>query len=263
MTPYSTTVLGVGGVWVLLLAWWFASDGRPITTRFVASLVPWLAMAGVGYGLRQVGVVPPFFVPLVRDPLVYAVALLPPAVLLLFLPRRIDASRANGVLGGALLVLVVVGILAAKATTEPLRIAWILVSIVLGGGIGGIVWLGLDRSVLSGYDLRRLGLTAISAHALDGTTTAIGISILGGTERNPVSRAVITFGRGLPVGFLAGSSWLFVLVKLVIVTGIVVVFREEFDGESRWGTALLVAVVTAGLGPAVHNVVVFASSTPH
>lgn len=263
MTSYSITVLAVGGVWVLLFAWWSVFDGRPIMARFVASLVPWLAMAGVGYGLRQVGVVPQPLVPLVRDPLVYAVALLPPAVLVLFVPRRIDTSRVNGTLGVALLASLVTGILAANASTAPLRIAWILLSILLGCGIGGIVWLALDRSLLSGYDLRRLGLAAITAHALDGTTTAIGISILGGTERNPVSRAVISFGRGLPVGVLTGSPWLFVLVKLVIVSGIVVVFREEFESESRWGTALLVAVVTAGLGPAVHNVVVFASAAPH
>lgn len=263
MTPYSITVLGVGGIWVLLAAWWFVFDDRTISGRFIASLTPWLAMAGVGYGLRQVGVIPQPLAPLVRDPLVYAVALLPPAILFLSVPRHVDTPRANGALGVALLILLVTGILAANATTAPLRIAWILLSILLGGGVGGIVWLGLERSLLAGYHLRRLGLAAITAHALDGTTTAIGIAILGGTERNPVSRAVISFGRGLPVGFLAGSPWFFVLVKLVIVSGIVVVFREEFEGESLWGTVLFVAVITAGLGPAVHNVVVFASSAPH
>jgi uncharacterized membrane protein len=103
----------------------------------------------------------------------------------------------------------------------------------------------------------RLGILAVGAHALDGVSTAVGIDLLGFGERTPLSRLVIEFGASLPTAPAIGGAWLFVLVKLVVASVVVVALTETVREEPTTGRLLLGFVAAVGLGPGAHNVLLF------
>ena len=104
---------------------------------------------------------------------------------------------------------------------------------------------------------RLLGGLVLFAHALDGITTAIGIDVIGTTERSPLPAAIMDLAGRLPVADTVGVGWLFVLVKLAVAVLIVYAFAEYLETDPVRGNLGFAAVVALGLGPAVNNLLLF------
>jgi uncharacterized membrane protein len=101
------------------------------------------------------------------------------------------------------------------------------------------------------------GALAIFAHVLDGVTTAIGIDVLQYAEKTPLSLLVLDVAGALPTATIIGVGWLFVLVKLIVAVLVVWLLGDFVREEPTEGNALLLLVTAVGLGPAVHNVILF------
>lgn len=224
----------------------------PVDDDRVLGLAPWMAAGAAGHVLYVVDGLPSGLRPLGGTPAVYVtVAVLAGAVWVLADESGRDAPRALGATG-----LVATGVtggaaLGAGAAFEPV---WPAAALVAAAVVAGATWAGLLRVRPDVAVAGRSGALAVFGHALDGVSTAVGVGMLDYGERTPVSRLVIEFGSAL-----AGPSgvWLFVVVKLAVVA-VLTVWLAEFVREDPDGGHLLFVVVTAvGLGPGVHNLLLF------
>jgi uncharacterized membrane protein len=108
------------------------------------------------------------------------------------------------------------------------------------------------------------GLVVLFAHAVDGVANVVaadwldplGIPVEYGSK-HPVNRFIVDVTEGLqPAGLSAaiGTSWPFLVVKLVAATAVVYVFdRRIFEENPRYAIVLLVAIVAVGLGPGTRD----------
>jgi uncharacterized membrane protein len=103
-----------------------------------------------------------------------------------------------------------------------------------------------------------VGLLALFGHGLDAVSTAVGVDVLGFGERTPLSRVIMEFAAGLPTADFLGSGWLFVVIKMVLVGGIVVLFADYIEETPAEGYLLLGFIAAVGLGPGAHNLLLFA-----
>jgi uncharacterized membrane protein len=83
------------------------------------------------------------------------------------------------------------------------------------------------------------------------------VDLLGFGERTPVSQAVLDVAASLPTAETFGVGWLFVLVKLAIAEVVVFLFADFVREDPTEGFLLLGAVAAVGLGPGVHNLLLF------
>jgi uncharacterized membrane protein len=173
---------------------------------------------------------------------------------------------------------------AAKRTATGLAAAGTILALAAAGGLvlGGmrrgtlaLVWPG--RAVLAavavtllvaagdrfrsggpGLPSAPIGLLVIFGHALDGTSTAVGVDVFGAAERTPLPRTILEVSSQLPTAGVIGTGWLFVLVKLAVALVVVQFVRDLVAEDPTQGHLLLVVVAAVGLGPGVHNVLLFA-----
>jgi uncharacterized membrane protein len=157
----------------------------------------------------------------------------------------------------ALLATVAVAVRAglARGTLAP---AWPAAGLLLTVALTAGGWLGLRRlRPAATTTTGAVGLLALFGHTLDGVSTAIGVDVLGFGERTPLSRLILHAADTLPTAEFMGVGWLFVLVKIGVAGGVIVLFREYVDAEPTEGYALLGFVAAVGLGPGVHNLLLF------
>ncbi|PSQ44598.1 DUF63 domain-containing protein [Halobacteriales archaeon SW_7_68_16] len=107
-----------------------------------------------------------------------------------------------------------------------------------------------------------IGIVLVFGHALDGVSTAVGVDLLGAGERTPFSRVILEVGAALPTADLIGAGWLFVLVKLVLASVVLVLLGPTLRETPRDGRLLVFAITALGLGPGVNNLLLFAVSAP-
>ncbi|WP_247009480.1 DUF63 family protein [Halorientalis litorea] len=111
-----------------------------------------------------------------------------------------------------------------------------------------------------------LGLVVLWGHAIDGVANVVAADWLGvlGVNLNYVPKhpanafIVRTTESLLPQSVLAvtGSSWPFLVVKLLVALAVVWIFDAEiFEESPRYTLLLLVAIVAVGLGPGTRDVV--------
>ncbi|WP_135303061.1 DUF63 family protein [Haloarcula amylovorans] len=109
-----------------------------------------------------------------------------------------------------------------------------------------------------------IGLFVIWGHAIDGVANVIladWLSVLNVPleyyPKHPANAFIISVTEALqPAGLTAaiGTSWPFLIVKLVVASLVVWLFNEEFIDESpRYALLLLVAVTAVGLGPGTRD----------
>jgi uncharacterized membrane protein len=132
------------------------------------------------------------------------------------------------------------------------------VAILAGAAVATAAVLGVLRWLDRGRATGLVGLLAVFGHALDGVSTAVGYDHLGFGEQTPLSRVLIEVGADLPAPALLGDAWLFVLVKLLVAAAVVVLFDDYVREDPGEGFPILGFVAAVGLGPGVHNVVLFA-----
>ena len=97
------------------------------------------------------------------------------------------------------------------------------------------------------------GGLVIFAQVLDAITTLVGIDLLGFTEEVFLSRLIIESTAQLPFSDFLGSTWLFVVVKSVLVVGIVTMVARTDDATRGEQWLLLGITFVAGFGPALNN----------
>jgi uncharacterized membrane protein len=105
-----------------------------------------------------------------------------------------------------------------------------------------------------------VGLVVLFGHAVDGVANVIAADWIGAIgvpveygAKHPVNRFIIEFTESVQPASLSaviGTSWAFLVVKLVAATLVVWVFDERiFEEEPRYAVLLLVAILAVGLGP--------------
>ena len=111
----------------------------------------------------------------------------------------------------------------------------------------------------------RIGLVVLWAHAIDGVAnviaadwaTALGHPFTYGAK-HPANRIIIQITDSIlpaSIASVIGTSWPFLLVKLVVALGIVWLFDEQIMEESpRYALLLLIAAVAVGLGPGTRDI---------
>ncbi|SHG54805.1 DUF63 family protein [Halobaculum gomorrense] len=227
--------------------------------RHVLALVPWMCVGAAGHVLSVVGALPAAVAPLFGTPSAYfTTAAAAGTAWVVALAAGRDDARALGLAGAVTLLPAVAGVVAygiANGTLSPvLPAAGLVVGAALGVGVGALLYRLREGAAVAG----RAGLLAVAAHGVDGVTTAVGIDLLGFGERTPASRVIIEFAAGLPTADALGAGWLFVLVKLAVACLVVVAVAPTVREEPRYGYGLLALVTAVGLGPGVHNALLFA-----
>lgn len=239
---------------------------RPaVTEQVVVSLAPWMAVGSGLYALFQVGAVPAVLAPLAGAPTVYLTTfVVAGAVFALVADRRTDVFAHDSVPG----VLAATGTLALGAVLvtalgvglqrAPLRVLWPGVALVGSAALAWILWVAARRvrPEEMGW-VGRAGALVVFGHTLDGVSTAVGLEMLSFGEQTPLSQIVIAVGDALPTAQYVGGAWLFVVVKLVLALVVVSLLGEYVREEPTEGNLLLALVAAVGLGPGVHNVILF------
>lgn len=258
--PYAVglgmAVLVVGVLLVLL--------GPPMGSWDVLALAPWMALGATFHVLHEVGAFPPVVDPLFGAPSVYGTTFAVAGVVWLFATVGADAgffasvARLMGVVGtNALLVFVVfLGYLGFQSgTIAPL---WPGVALLVSVVVAGLAFVALsvvytDPVATTGT----AGAFVVFGHTLDGVSTAVGVDVLGASERSPVPRAIMEFAADLPTAELLGVGWLFVVVKVALALVVLALFTDLVREEPYRGNALLAAVAAVGFGPGFYNVLLY------
>ncbi|MFB6068312.1 MAG: DUF63 family protein [Halobacterium sp.] len=253
--PYLLALLvGLGSVGVAL------SRTRPaVTDRVVLAFVPWMVAGSAAHVLYVLDALPSPLRPLAGTPSVYAsVAVVAGAVWVGANATRHDAAPVlvtTGVVAALPPLAAAVGVGLQRGT---LRLVWPGIGLVVALSLAGATWTALARVRPVVRAANGVGVLAIAAHALDGVSTAVGVDVLGFGERTPLSRVIIEFAAGLPTADVVGSTWLFVLVKLGLAAVLVTWLADYVCEDPTEGRLLLGFVAAVGLGPGVHNLVLFA-----
>jgi len=236
----------------------------PVTARHIIGFAPWMAAGSCLHVLYVIGGLPPAIEPFGGTAAVYLTVAALAGGVWLTADRWLPAKRVSTAIGasGGLAVFPVVGAaLVLGSQRGTLAPVWPAVAAVATVAVTAITWAAIRRlrpraAALTGW----VGLLALFGHTLDAVSTAVGVDVLGFGERTPMSRLIIGFGERLPTAELVGGSWVFVVVKLLLVGGIVVLFADYIDEDPTEGNLLLGIIAAVGLGPGVHNLLLFAVS---
>ena len=251
--PYLLAVLlATGGVVAAL------RRRRPrVTGRRVLALAPWMALGSAAHVLYVVDALPPLIAPLAGSPTVYlTVGSLAGAAWLAADAARPDRVAETLAVAGALCLAPVVAV-AVSTGLSPAGARWSTVALALTLPIAGAAWVGLTRFRPETAITGGVGALAVFGHALDGVSTAVGTTQLGFGERTPLSRILLEFDW-IPSVPVIGEGWLFLLVKLAVASAVVWLFAEYVRDRPTEGYLLLGFVAAMGLGPAAHNLLLFA-----
>lgn len=243
--------------------------GPRVQQRHVLALVPWMAVGASAHALYQIdpaaGVYPDVVEPLFGAPAVYVTTFVATGgvwAVLSFLsnvnPSENTVARDLGAIGT--IALLGLGVFAGQQDAfVAARPLWSAIGIVIAVPVTVGVYFGmayLTTDVVA--SARLVGGLVIFAHALDGITTAIGMDVIGTTERSPLPRAIMDLAGSLPIAETVGVGWLFVVVKLAIAIAMVYAFAEYLEAEPVRGNLVFALIIALGLGPAVNNLVLFA-----
>ncbi len=260
LVPLVLTLLAVIGVLVFL--------EPDVTDWTVVAFAPWMMLGAVLHVLYQQTAYPDALQPLFGTPTVYLTAgvltgiVWSVSTLVSAMRRRASNDRQLALMGVGITTVFAVFSMFIGATSGGLTAAsafWPVIGLVVAGIVAGAAWLALsltftDAAAVTGAP----GALVVFAHSLDGVSTAIGIDVLGGSERTPLSAAILDFASGLPTSSFVGDGWLFVLVKVLLALIIVAAMEDLYRDAPFQARAVLGGVAAVGLGPGVHNLLLFA-----
>lgn len=241
------------------------SIAPPITQRTAIALGPWLAIGGALHAFYQLEAFSEPFAPLFGAPAVYvttyvftAFVWIAVAVVAIVAGRRRYTSRYLGITGAGVLTVLLTLAVYQGLQAGTIDLVWPPIAFLAALALTALLSLALSiwRTPIF-LRTRLVGPLVIFAHAFDGMTTLIGADVLNVEERSPLPEAIMEFAADLPTYQYLGKGWLFLLVKLVLATAIVVAFNRYVDEEPVQANLLLVFVTAVGLGPATNNLVLF------
>jgi len=235
---------------------------RPaVTARHILALAPWMVVGSCLHVLYVIEALPPAVEPLAGTAAVYVtVGTVAGGIWLAALSTRpAQTPTILGLTGVVVVLPVVASALVVGADRGTLTLFWPAVGAVATLPVTAIAWAGLRRlrpeaAAVTGS----VGLLALFGHVLDAVSTTVGIDILGFGERTPLSRWIMEFAAELPTAELLGTGWLFLLVKLGLVGGVIVLFADFIEETPAEGYLLLGFIAAVGLGPGAHNLLLFA-----
>ncbi|OVE83739.1 DUF63 family protein [Natronolimnobius baerhuensis] len=249
----------LGGVLALL---WTLEP--PVTDRTVIAFAPWMMFGSTLHVLHRLEAYPDSIEVLFASPSVYlltaTVAGLVWIVGIFLYAGGLQSSieRVVGIVGtGFFAVFAMIAVVDGweAGTFEPF---FPVISVVIAGIVTALAWLALGlwfTDVAATTSLT--GVLVVFGHALDGVSTAIGFDLLGAHEEVPVSRLILEAGEALPTAEYIGGGWLFVLVKVALAVVILGLFKEYVEEAPRQARTILALIAAVGLGPGVHNVLLF------
>ncbi|KAB1198639.1 MULTISPECIES: DUF63 family protein [Haloferax] len=233
---------------------------RPsVTDEHVLALVPWMVSGSALHVLYVAGLLPPVVEPFGGTPAVYLSVAVLAGGTYLGLDVAGEATPRNLAVPGLVfaggLVVLAVGTALAAGTLAPL---WPTIALVVAVLVTPATWAVMTRIDPQVTAAGTLGVLAVFGHALDGVSTAVGVDVLGFGERTPLSRVILEAAGALPTADVIGVGWLFVLVKLAVAGLVVGLLADYIREEPTEGALLLGLVAAVGLGPGVHNLLLFA-----
>jgi uncharacterized membrane protein len=255
--PYLLVLVALAVAVGAVLAW-----RRPtVDDRVVLALVPWML---VGAGLRtlpQIGAAPSVLSPLFGVTSVYLTTFAVAGGLWALLDYAVGDCGVP-VLAGTGAVAFVAVVAAAVAGGSSFRPAWSVAGLLLSAVVAGVVWWALRRfDPEMDRELFSVGPLVIFAHTLDGVSTAIGVDVLRFGERTPTSRLILELSANLPGADVLGVGWPFVVLKVGLAAVVLHLLAEFVHESPSQGYLLLGAVAAVGLGPGVHNLLLYAVAT--
>lgn len=230
----------------------------------ILALVPWISVGAAGHVLFVIGGLPAVLEPLGGTPAVYLSTAAIAGAVWIISDKRSTEEQLPFILGGvgAVVLLPLVGAIVYNGAQQAsLELFWPTVAVIASIPVTAGVWVLFKRIRPSDAAVTgAVGLLAVFGHVLDAVSTTVGIDILGFGERTPLSREIILFADSLPTAEFIGAGWLFIIVKVIIVCGVVALMAEYVDEEPTEGRLLLGFIAAVGLGPAVHNLLLFAAT---
>ncbi|MCU4799199.1 DUF63 family protein [Halobacteria archaeon HArc-gm2] len=182
-----------------------------------------------------------------------------------------DSYRALGTVGVALLGVNMAYLAYLGATTEYVYLfpQMLAVTVVLASAIAYGVWRAIEGrwpEVVGATGA--VGFFVLWGHAIDGVANVVSadfIHDIGIPEnfnyypKHPANAFIIDVTQSLQPASLSavvGTSWPFLVVKMVVASLVLWLFTDEFMEESpRYSLLLLVAVTAVGLGPGTRDMV--------
>jgi uncharacterized membrane protein len=261
--PYVVVLLGgtllVGSILVALKP--------PIDQRTVLALSPFMALGGALHALSQppISLYDATFSPMFGTPAVYLTTFILTGFVWIGLElfavwfgHADTVSRNLGLTGVGILTVLLVLTTVTALRSGLLDLLWPTVAVVASLVLAGATVLGIAlwRTPII-IRARYAAPIVVFAHVFDGVSTAIGTDIIGVGERSPVPRAIMEFASTLPTEPVIGSGWLFVAVKVVVASGVVMLMHQYLVDEPVEASLLLSVITAVGLGPATNNFVLF------
>lgn len=234
---------------------WLLRARPQVTQTVVLGFAPWMLLGAALHAAFIAGVAPGVIAPLLGTPAVY-MSVLALAVGAWWATRRATGNRSVGrtlgAIGAGTTLAVVTGYLVALPAIAADALPWAAVTVGVTAGLTVAAWVPL-RSRVDLRGMTAVGPLVIASHALDGVSTAVGVSVFGFGERTPAAAFLLEIGRTLPVADLLGPGWLFVLVKLGVASAVVWLFADFVRETPRQGYLLSGVVAAVGLGPGTFN----------
>ncbi|WP_135823956.1 DUF63 family protein [Halorussus ruber] len=252
--PYLVGLLAA----VALVAGALARSDPHVSDRTVLALTPWVVVGSSLHVLFVMEWVPDAVAPLLGTPAVYVTTFVVAGLVWLAAMQTETDPVRPGFAVGVLAATAVVAYTLARGAEGGLHLFWPLTGAVVAFLVAGLLW-GATRWTYPSVTAATgaVGALVLFSHSLDAVSTAVGVDLLGFGERTPVSQAVLDVAASLPTAETFGVGWLFVLVKLAIAEVVVFLFADFVREDPTEGFLLLGAVAAVGLGPGVHNLLLF------
>jgi uncharacterized membrane protein len=140
-----------------------------------------------------------------------------------------------------------------------IHVLWPAISIFGAVALTVVVWLTIRHlspsvSTRSGW----MGVFVVFGQAVDAVSTAVGVDVLSVTEQVPLSRGVLDLAATLPTASLIGVGWLFVVLKMVLATGLVWLVATDSEVTPLGTRLLFLGAGLVGLLPGVRNLILYA-----
>jgi uncharacterized membrane protein len=236
----------------------------PINAHDVLAFLPWMVVGATAHVLFVQGYLSTAIAPLAGTPTVYVTTAIGALGSWRGLRALVTVTRARQILliGGGGISVVLIGWLFAQVNTTIWRPLIIIVGSTLAAVlITGTTWIIVRFKINAISETRPLGPVVLFGHALDGITTAVGVDVLGFGERSPLSALILEVGSSIPGVSAIGGGWQFILIKLIVISGVLWLFIEYIRSDRTQAELLLGLMTAVGVGPAIHNLLLFSVAT--